>query len=168
MAPGGITIRGAQAGDAPGVHAILTSPHVLRGSMRVPHSRLERTAERLVARDGLHQLVAEADGSVVGFAELVTEPAESRGIHAGEINLVATHADWTRRGIGRALTEALLDLADNWLRLERVGLIVFDGTDHAVALYEGLGFEREGTMRRFAFGDGGWMDAIVMGRLRSG
>ena len=168
MAPEGITIRGVQAGDAPGVHVILTSPHVLRGSMRVPYSRVERTAERLTAKDGVHQLVAEAEGSVVGFAELVTEPTEPRGIHAGEVNMVATHADWTRRGIARALTEALLDLADSWLRLERVGLIVFEGNGHAIALYESVGFEREGTMRRFAFGDGRWMDAVVMGRLRSG
>ena len=64
------------------------------------------------------------------------------------------------------MTGANIELAFDWLRLERLGLIVFAGNAHATRLYESLGFEHEGTMRRLAYGDGAWMDAHVMARLR--
>lgn len=80
--------------------------------------------------------------------------------------MVATHADWARQGIGRQLIEALLDLADNWLGLSRLGMIVFTDNVHAIRLYEQVGFAIEGTMPRVGFGAGAWMDAHVMGRLR--
>ena len=48
-----------------------------------------------------------------------------------------------------------------------LGLIVFSGNAAAIKLYEGLGFEHEGRMPRLGFGDGGWMDAQMMGLLRA-
>ncbi len=163
MAP---VIREIGESDHAAVHQILMSPHVLAGSMRVPYSRLEQTRERLTFHRGTYQVVAEAQGQVVGFGELLTYPDEPRHRHVGEINLVATHAEWVRKGIGRAVFGALVDLADNWLNLSRLGLIAFGGNDHAIRLYESFGFVMEGTMRRFGFGANGWMDANVMGRLR--
>ena len=160
-----LVIRAVREGDHEAVHGILTSPHVVAGSMRVPHSPVHETRERLAPRRGTYQVVAEADGEVVGFAELITAPDEPRHRHVGEINMVATHADWGRQGIGRRLTEELVDLADNWLNLARLGLIVFTDNAHAIRLYEDLGFKIEGTMLRFGFGAGEWMDAHVMGRL---
>jgi putative acetyltransferase len=159
-------IREIGDGDHAAIHEILMSAHVLAGSMRVPYSRLEQTRERLVFRRGTYQLVAEVKGQVVGFGELVTYPDEPRHRHVGEINLVATHADWVRHGIGRAIFGALVELGDNWLNLSRLGLIAFTGNEHAVRLYESFGFVLEGTMRRFGYGANGWMDAHVMGRLR--
>jgi L-phenylalanine/L-methionine N-acetyltransferase len=102
---------------------------------------------------------------VVGFGELITYPDEPRMRHVGEVNMVATHAAWTGKGVGRGLVEAIVDLADNWLNLARLTLFVFTGNPHAVKLYEEAGFAIEGTMPRTGCGDGGWMDAHVMGRL---
>ena len=86
--------------------------------------------------------------------------------HVGDLNMVATRADSVRQGIGRMLAEALIDLAENWLNLRRLSLIVFSDNEHAIRLYQSLGFEIEGTMRRFGYGNGAWMDAIMMGRIR--
>lgn len=61
--------------------------------------------------------------------------------------------------------EAMIDLADHWLNLERLGLTVFTDNTHAIRLYEDLGFDHEGTMPRYGFGPHGWMDAHQMGRL---
>ena len=69
-----LTIRPASVDDHPAVHEILMSPHVLRGTMRVPRSPVEQTRERLSPARGVIQLVAEAAGEIVGFAELITHP----------------------------------------------------------------------------------------------
>jgi putative acetyltransferase len=160
-----LVIRHVNERDHEAVHEILTSPQVVSGSMRVPFAPPQQTRERLTPARGIYQLVAEADGRVVGFGELITYPDEPRHRHAGEINMVATHPDWTRKGVGRALLEALIDLADNWLNLARLGLFVFTDNTHAIKLYERLGFVIEGTMPRVGFGAGAWMDAYMMGRL---
>ena len=38
--------------------------------------------------------------------------------------------------------------------------------DVGIALYEKFGFQREGTHRRYAFRDGGFVDAYSMARVR--
>ncbi|MFL0712285.1 MAG: GNAT family N-acetyltransferase [Microcella pacifica] len=103
---------------------------------------------------------------IVGFGELITTPDEPRARHAGEIDLVAVSEDSQSQGVGSALMDSMIDLADNWLDLKRLSLIAFVGNDRAIALYERLGFEREGIMRRVGYGDGDWMDAVMMARLR--
>ena len=159
-------IRAVAERDHEAIHQILTSPHVIAGTMRVPFAGLRQTKERLSPRLGTYQVVAEVAGDVVGFGELVTEPEHPRHGHVGDLNMVATRADSVRQGVGRMLAEALIDLAENWLNLHRLSLIVFSDNEHAIRLYQSLGFEIEGTMRRFGYGNGAWMDAIMMARLR--
>jgi putative acetyltransferase len=137
---------------------------VVAGSLRVPLAPLQQTRERLTPTRGIYQLVAEAEGRVVGFGELITSD-DPRERHVGDVNMVATHPDWTGKGVGRALVEAIVELADNWLNLTRLGLFVFTDNTPAIRLYERAGFVIEGTMPRRGFGPGGWMDAHVMGRL---
>ena len=85
--------------------------------------------------------------------------------HTGNIGM-AVHDDWQGKGIGTALMEAALDLADNWLNLTRIELRVY--TDNAaIALYEKFGFEVQGTHRRLAFRDGEYVDAYSMARLKA-
>jgi putative acetyltransferase len=102
-------IRAVAESDHEAIHEILTSPHVLAGTMRLPFAGLHQTKERLSPRLGTYQVVAEGDGRVVG--ELVTEPEHPRHSHIGDLNMVATRADSVGKGVGRALAEALIDLA---------------------------------------------------------
>ena len=162
----GLTIRGLEERDHDVVHAILASDSVIEGTMRVPYAGRHTTKDRLQPRDGTHHLVAELDGRVVGFAELITYPPEPRHRHVAELNMVCTHPEYVGRGVGRALSEAVIDLADNWLNLRRLTLIVFEDNAQAIRLYERLGFEHEGVMREFGFKRGRYLDALVMGRLR--
>jgi putative acetyltransferase len=161
-----IVVRGVLDSDLESAHELLTSAWVIEGTMRVPFARPVETAERLAPRSGVHQLVAEIDGELAGLIELVTYPTEARHRHAGEINLVATHARFARRGIGRALMAAVVELADDWLNLSRLGLVVFADNPGARTLYEQLGFEFEGTLRAYGFKRGELVDAHVMSRLR--
>ena len=93
-------------------------------------------------------LVAVAEGEVVGNLDLRVHPDSPRRRHVGEIG-VAVHDDWQGQGIGTALTEAALDLADNAARR---------------ALDEKFGFEIEGTHRRYALREGRYAHAYSMAR----
>jgi putative acetyltransferase len=145
-----VVIRSAAEGDLEAIHEILASPQRRRrvhaGALRAaaPDPRAAGSHPRDLPAGGRER------GRVVGFGELITHPDEPRHRHVGEVNMVATHADWTRKGVGHALLEAMLDLADNWLNLARLALFVFTDNTHAVRLYERLGFTIEGTMPRMA------------------
>jgi putative acetyltransferase len=57
-------------------------------------------------------------------------------------------------------------MADRWLNLVRLELEVYTDNEAAIRLYERFGFEREGTMRQYAFRDGLYVDAYAMARIR--
>jgi putative acetyltransferase len=110
-----------------------------------------------------HVLVAEADGRVVAQAELHVRDGKLR--HTGWIAIAVHDAFWGR-GIGRALIERLLDLADRWLGLVRVDLDVAADNKRAVDLYEKLGFVVEGRLRKARYFDGGYGDILIMARVK--
>lgn len=112
-----------------------------------------------------HMLVAELDGQVVGTASLHTKKGRQR--HAGALGIIV-HEGYQNRGIGRALMEALLDIADNHLGLVRVELEVYVDNARAIHLYETLGFQTEGCKRMGIFRRGEFIDVLVMARIRGG
>ena len=65
-------------------------------------------------------------------------------------------------------TSCLLDLAENWLNIRRIGLQVYTDNERAIALYKNFGFEIEATHRALVFRDGEYGDAYSMARLRDG
>jgi putative acetyltransferase len=160
-----LTIRALAEQDHQAIHEILISRSVIEGTMRLPHAAARGTIERLAPRPGTVHLVADLDGRPVGVLELVTWPDEPRHRHVGEVNLVAVHPDCARRGVGRALMEAAVELADDWLNLRRLSLVVFVDNLGAVEMYRRLGFVVEGTMVGYGFKRGEYIDAHVMARL---
>ena len=79
---------------------------------------------------------------------------------------MSVHDDWQGQGVGTALMEAAIELADRWLGLSRLELTVFADNEAAIHLYRKFGFDVEGTHRRYAFRDGGFADAHFMARIR--
>ena len=71
-----------------------------------------------------------------------------------------------RPGHRQLLGGALLDVADNWMNLRRVELMVYTDNEPAIALYRKHGFEVEGELRDYAVRDGRHVNAYAMARLR--
>ncbi|MBM6404766.1 GNAT family N-acetyltransferase [Phycicoccus sp. CSK15P-2] len=165
-APTAPLVRAVEEHDHEAVHAILTSRSVIAGTMRLPYAALHTTKERLSPDPGVHRLVAEVDGTVAGFAELITSPGHPRAAHVGDLNMLCVHPDHEGRGVGRALLDAVLELADDWLSLTRLSLVVFADNPRAARLYERYGFEHEGVMRRLNRSRGTDVDGLMMARLR--
>jgi putative acetyltransferase len=70
------------------------------------------------------------------------------------------------RGAGSALMREMINLCDNWLRIERIELTVFVDNASAIALYRKYGFVVEGTGKKFALRNGEFVDAHFMARIK--
>lgn len=82
--------------------------------------------------------VWEQDGRIVGNASLI--PFRDHGKRIYLIANVATHPEYRRRGIGRALTERSMQQARD-KNASAVWLHVREDNPGAIQLYEGLGFK---------------------------
>ncbi|MDB4966543.1 MAG: hypothetical protein JWN44_2232 [Myxococcales bacterium] len=162
MNPGDpVTVRPIRPEDGPAVYEIRRQPEVQRFTFAMPSERPLDLVARLGPND--HVFVAEAAGRVVGLAGLHVKDGKRH--HVAWVGL-AVHDAFARRGIGRALTLALLDVADNALNLVRVELEVFADNDRAIKLYRDLGFVEEGRQRKAFFRGGAFVDGILMARVR--
>jgi putative acetyltransferase len=160
-----VVIRPVRVEDADDLEAVRRQPGVIAGTLNVPSERLADRRRRIEELGpDWHEFVAVVDGRVVGTAGLVA--FRGRLSHVGEIAHVMVHDEFAGRGIGRRLAEALLDIADNYLGLVRVELVVYPDNTGAVRLYERLGFQHEGRKRKFARRQGQLVDALMMARVR--
>ena len=151
-------IRPCRPSDAEGIHALRVMEGVRENILALPSERLgfcEAYLNGLGPDD--HQFAAAVP--LPGGGEKIVGTA---GLQVG----IMVHRDWQGRGVGRALMEAALDVADNWLMLTRVELTVFTDNARAIGLYKSLGFEIEGTKRMGAIRNGEYADEYYMARLR--
>ncbi len=79
---------------------------------------------------------------------------------------MAVHDKCQGQGIGTALMEAAIELADKWLNLVRLELTVYTDNEPAIKLYQKFGFKIEGTLERYAFREGNYVNAYSMARIK--
>ena len=159
-----IVIRHAEPGDAEALRQNYMHPGVYHDTLQLPHPSLEHWQERLQPKPGQKRLVACIDENIVGDLALQVE-ASPRRSHVATFGIsVAAHAQG--RGVGSALMREMINLCDNWMRIERIELTVFADNPAALALYRKFGFEIEGTGRKFALRNGEYVDAYYMARMK--
>jgi putative acetyltransferase len=126
-----VIVRRTEPGDYEALQRIFSGPRAVAGTMQMPLPSAEMWRRRLEEPlDGLFSLVACVDGEVVGSLSFETF-TRWRMRHVATLGMVVRD-DWQGKGVGTALMEAALDLADNWLGLTRVELQVF--VDNAAAI----------------------------------
>lgn len=159
-----LTLRRLRPDDYRDIADIHGCPKVIAGTAELPYADSEAWRTRCATpRPNVQDLVAELAGKVVGYASL-SDGQKPHTRHIGFVG-IAVHDDYQGRGIGTALMQALVDLADNWLGLRKLELFVYTDNQPAIALYQNHGFEIEGTRRQMALRDGVYKDAYAMGRL---
>lgn len=130
--------------------------------LEAPSSRETAAFVRHNIRKGLPQYVALVEDRVVGWCDILPfeRPTKSHGGVLG-LGVLPGHRGC---GIGSALLEAALEAA-KISGLTRVELIVREHNTRAIALYERLGFVREGLKRNAVRIDGRYENAVCMALL---
>ncbi|MBC3869671.1 GNAT family N-acetyltransferase [Undibacterium oligocarboniphilum] len=159
-----IHIRRAEVSDAAQIQRVYASSGTYGGTLQVPHPSVEMWQERLKNLDAKDiMLVALCDGVIVGNAVLHLEQKQRRA-HAATLGMGVADA-FAGRGVGSALLQELIQLADLWLNILRIELIVFCDNAAAIHLYQKFGFQIEGTHRAHALRHGVFADTYSMARL---
>ncbi len=109
--------------------------------------------------------VAEADGSVVGYAMIRRESTSPPVAAARPAELQRIYADssWHGRGVGKALLDACVARARDW-SCDVLWLGVWERNPRAIAFYEKQGFRRVGE-QRFVVGTDSQHDHVMALRL---
>ena len=165
MAVEGLQIRRAEPNDCDAIYEMFTSPHVYEGTLQLPYPSREYWRRRIAEGEGCYYLVAVSGEHVIGMLSVETFPNVPRRRHVGRMGISVAEA-WQGKGVGNALMQAGVDLADKWINLRRLELEVYADNEAAIRLYERFGFEREGVLRQHAFRNGQYVDSIMMARLR--
>lgn len=125
----------------------------------IPVRAFEQKIEALAAAGSY--FVLEVDGAPAGH--LLLDPLGLASVrHVVQLTIVV-HPGHTGRGYGRALMLHAIEWARRAEGVEKIELRVRSTNPRAIALYESLGFAREGVLRERIKLRDGYADDICMG-----
>ena len=161
-----IQIRPSKAADMP-VIAEIYGYHVHNGlaSFELLAPSIDEMTQRradVISRN-FPYLVAEVDGRVAGYAFASLYRARPAYRHTLE-DSVYVHKDFTGRGIGRALLDALLEACVKTGARQMIAVIGDSANTASIKLHAACGFKRTGTLKAVGFKFGQWVDSVVMQR----
>ncbi|HTM74942.1 MAG TPA: GNAT family N-acetyltransferase [Pseudolabrys sp.] len=161
-----VTVRPAGRTDIPAItriygHAVehgtasfeLTAPD---------HAEMTRRFDELTT-NGFPYLVAVVDGAVVGYA--YAGPYRTRPAYRFTVeNSVYVAHDSLRRGVGKALLQALIDACTE--KGFRLMVAVIGDSDQAasIGLHAAAGFKHAGILENIGYKFERWLDSILMQR----
>ena len=155
-----VVVRAARAADCEDLYGVNACPGVVWGTLQLPYVSMDVIRKRLEEPEpDTYMLMAEVEGRVVG--DLSLRRRKGRLAHVASLGM-AVHDDYQGQGIGTALIEAAIEMADNWLNLKRVELDVYTDNARAIHLYKNFGFEIEGTRRALNIREGEYVDTYSM------
>lgn len=161
-----ITIRRAEPEDYELVCEVFADESAYSGTLQTPFPSKDQWRKRVADNtDADYLLLAFVDGAIAGHAGLHPWGRSPRRAHVRMLGM-AVHSRFQGQGVGSALMEALMSLADKWLPVTRIELTVFTDNERAINLYRKFGFVMEGTHKAYALRDGKYADVYAMARLR--
>jgi len=118
---------------------------------------------RAIVEAGYPYLVAQADGAVLGYA--YAGPYRARPAYRWSVeNSVYVAAAALRRGIGRALLDAIIAETERRGFRQMIAVIGDSAQTPSIALHRAAGFRLIGTLEAVGFKHGRWLDTVLMQR----
>lgn len=159
-----IGIRTPLPQDIPALLALVSQPGVQHGTGRMPYPSEAWVRARVEGQhENTYSIVGTVENTPVAWANLVRKT--ERRAHCGVID-ISVRDDHHGQGIGRAMLGELIRIADEALGLRRLELDVLTANTAAIALYESLGFQKEGRLRGALLTQGVLQDLWIMARLQ--
>jgi ribosomal protein S18 acetylase RimI-like enzyme len=140
-----MVIRRALEEDLPAVYAIYMHSEVVPylGYDPMSLAQFEPIYRQLLASEIFD--VCEVDGRIVGFCRALRH--EGRSKHAALIGPLAVDPEFKGRGVARSMMERVIaTMKTNGVT--RIELMAERDNPRAIAFYEKLGFQHEGTLRQ--------------------
>lgn len=107
-------------------------------------------------------IVAEIEGKIVGSLDFSNGHCK-RIQHTGEFGVVINR-DYRSLGIGKLLVQSLIEWAKENKIIEKIQLKAHADNIRAIALYEKIGFKKEGLIKKeIKYPDGRYVDTVCMG-----
>lgn len=160
-----MNVRSSVSNDAAAIMAIYQQPSCYAATLQLPFPSLDKWQVFLSADNPhFYSLVAEVDSKIVGQIgmDVMTNP---RRKHVANIGM-AIDEEWQGKGVGKALLDSMLVLANKWLAIKRIELEVYTDNQAAIVMYEKFGFKIEGTAKQYAFRDGEYVDVHLMAKVQ--
>ena len=161
-----LLIRPAAAADVAAIAGIYA--HAVRFGtasfeLEPPDEAEMARRHRAIVEAGYPYLVAQADGAVLGYA--YAGPYRARPAYRWSVeNSVYVAAEALRRGIGRALLDALIAEAERRDFRQMIAVIGDSAQTPSIALHRAAGFRLIGTLEAVGFKHGRWLDTVLMQR----
>jgi len=159
-----VTVRAAAEADIPAITAIYR-PAVLTGTASFeldPPDQAEMLRRFHALKDaGFPYLVAEADGAVLGYAYASAyrpRPAYRFSVE----NSVYVSPDAHRRGVGRILLAALIDVCIERGYRQMIAVIGDSANSSSIGVHRSMGFRFSGTIHSVGYKHGRWLDSVIM------
>ena len=111
-------------------------------------------------------ITVDVDG-VTGLLLLRGYANHIRRKHSASIDLLAVRVNCRRKGIGRALVNAAITAADQWLQIRRIEVAVDAQSAALKGFYASLGFVEEGVKRCEIVHAGRYVDSTIMSRIHA-
>ena len=159
-----VIIRASNDGDVPAIAAIY-GHHVLKGTgsfeLDPPEeAEIARRRRDLVQR-GFPWLVAELNGSVVGYA--YAGPFRAREAYRYTLeDSVYVHPESMGQGIGGALLKELIGLCRKGGFKQILAVIGDSENLGSVRVHEACGFQHVGVMKAVGLKFDRWLDVVIM------
>jgi RimJ/RimL family protein N-acetyltransferase len=163
-----VVLRALEPGDLPRLHEYRNDPETTRDlvgfSVHYSHAALAAWLESHARRtdEALWAIAARGDDRCIGHVGLYQL---DHRIRKASFGILIGDPAQRGKGIGTAVTRAVVDYGFDELNLHRIELDVLATNARAIHIYEGLGFQREGVLRHAQFRGGAYVDLVLMAVL---
>ena len=125
----------------------------------------EKDFDKHLEEEDKSDFVIVVDGVVIGEIGLHRHMNRRAGV--AHLGVGIYDPEYVGKGYGRDAVTTLLDWSFRILNLRRVALETLATNERAMRAYRACGFVEEGRLREHEYVDGGYVDIVVMGVLRS-
>ncbi|NJO32273.1 MAG: N-acetyltransferase [Rhodospirillales bacterium] len=159
-----IAVRPATEADVPAI-ATIYQPAVVNGTASFeldPPDQAEMLRRfKTLVDAGFPYLIAEADRAIMGYA--YAGPYRARPAYRFSVeNSIYVSPNAHRRGVGRILLAALIDVCTQRGYRQMIAVIGDSANSGSIGLHRAMGFRFSGTIHSVGYKHGRWLDSVIM------